>query len=162
MKNNVDHVSILNCMVENAKLKPLHYDHIILLNFLEHVEHPVSVLEQLSNSLSPNGFFHITVPLANSLHRHLGVAMGMISDIEEIAESDLHFGHYRVYTPEILNRHIVSAGLAENYKQFFYLKPLPTSNLTPLSMDVHKGLFKMGKIFPEFASYIYVEASVKP
>ncbi|MBW1783674.1 MAG: class I SAM-dependent methyltransferase [Deltaproteobacteria bacterium] len=144
--------------IEDADLPSECYDHVVLLNLLEHLKNPVDVLKQLKGCLSSGGCIHITVPLANSLHRWLGVSMGMISSPEDLAESDVRFGHYRVYTHRMLEEQIESAGLSVSFKQGFYLKSLPTAMLTPLPMELHKGLFKLGERFPELAAYAYAEA----
>ena len=86
------------------------YDRIIMLNMLEHLAEPVDMLARLSNCLSNRGSIHITVPLAGSLHRWLGVEMGMIHRVDELAQSDVELGHYRVYMPEMLRDHVTAAG----------------------------------------------------
>jgi len=161
-EKNVENVKIIHSKIEdieNIDLNDCFFNHVILLNFLEHVENPVLILKLISKRLGKNGIIHITVPLANSLHRLLAVEMGLIKSTTEIAESDKHFGHYRIYTLELLKQHIVEAELKIDFEQSFYLKPLPTSILTSLPSEIHEGLFKMGQKIPEFASYIYIESS---
>jgi len=151
------HVQFICSSVEEATLPAENFDHIILQNILEHLKDPIIVLKHLAKSLKQSGVMHISVPLANSFHRWLGVSMGLISGIEELAETDIQYGHYRVYTPQLLKEHIKTAWLKVSYEQPFYLKPLPTSVLTPLSMEIHRSLFSLGQKFSEFASYMYLE-----
>jgi len=161
-EKNVENVNIIHSRIEDIEhvdLKGTFFDHVILLNFLEHVEDPVLILKLISKRLCKSGIIHITVPLANSLHRLLAVEMGLIKSTTEIAESDKHFGHYRIYTHDLLRQHIEEAGFNINFEQSFYLKPLPTARLTPLPYEIHEGLFKMGQKLPDFASYIYIESS---
>jgi 2-polyprenyl-3-methyl-5-hydroxy-6-metoxy-1,4-benzoquinol methylase len=153
-------VEIISSTIEDFPLSPEGYDGIVLLNMLEHLKDPVSVLKHLSGGLLPGGAIHVTVPLAGSLHRWLGVEMGMLSDIEELADSDIQYGHHRVYTPESLREHVTQAGLRIQFEQPLYLKPLPTASLTPLPMDLHKALDGLARRFPEFASYMYLEAAL--
>jgi hypothetical protein len=84
--------------------------------------------------------------------------MGLIGRPEELAESDIRYGHCRVYTPPLIREHIRLAGLNICHEQPIYLKPLPTAVMTPLSMEIHKALFSLGQKFPEWASYLYLEA----
>jgi len=135
------------------------FDDIVLLGLLEHLEHPVPVLERLRSFLAPGGVLHVTVNLAQSLHRMLGVEMGQIPDVEALSENDIRLGHYRVYSLPQLRSHLVSAGLHILQEEPFYLKPLPTSMLSELPMALHEGLEKLGERHPEFASYVYMTAN---
>ena len=156
----LDQVEFIRCKVEDAQLGPAEYDHIVLLGLLEHLGDPVSFLRDLVSSLRPGGCVHVLVNLVNSIHRLLGVEMGLIAHIEELSEADIRLGHYRVYSPSMLRDHLDEAGLQVTYEQPFYLKPLPTSMLTALPMEVHRGLDMLGRRLPEFASYMYLEATI--
>ncbi len=134
------------------------FDHIILLGVLEHLESPVEVLSMLRRNIQKGGSCHICVNLANSIHRWLGVEMGYISHTEQLSEQDYALGHKRVYTRSVLHQHIRQSGWRVSFEMPFYLKPLPTSMINSLPMEIHKGFFKLGQRFPEFASYIYIEA----
>jgi len=159
---NLNGVKFLRTKIEDAHLSSNHYDHIILQNILEHLEDPVKVLQYLSICLRPGGYMHISVPLANSLHRWIGVEMGLISHPDDLGETDVQYGHRRVYTPPLLRKHVESADLQAVYELPFYLKPLPTSMLNPLSMEIHRTLYLLGQRFPEFASYLYMEVGRRP
>lgn len=154
-------VKIINSKIENAKLSQIGYKHIILQNMLEHLEDPIGVLKYLKNYLNSDGYMYITVPLANSLHRILGVLKGCISQIKELSKTDIEYGHYRVYSPDLLRKHILDAGLNIEYELPFYIKPLQTCYLKQLPLEAHKDLFLLGQKVPEFASYIYIEVSHK-
>ncbi|NQT72536.1 MAG: class I SAM-dependent methyltransferase [Chloroflexi bacterium] len=156
--NDLRVVKFLQSRIEDAELAAAGYDHIVLLGVLEHLEDPVGALRHLEKYVCADGCIHIAVNLANSLHRWLGVDMGIISKIDELGESDIKLGHYRVYTLQLLRQHLKDAGLSITYERPFYLKPLPTSMMTSLPMEIHKGLFLLGERFPEFASYIYMES----
>ena len=156
---NLRQVEFIHSTIEDAQLSAAGYDYIVLLGILEHLENPVAVLQYLKTHLLDGGYMCISVNLVNSLHRWLGVEMGLISHMKDLSESDSVLGHYRVYTPSMLREHIDAAGLHVTYEFPFYLKPFPTSILTPLSMDIHKSLFSLGQKLPEYASYIYSEAT---
>ena len=156
-ENGLDHVQFTASTIEDAELAENAYDHIVLLGILEHLKDPVSVLKTLAPSLRACGRLHITVNLAHSLHRLLGEAMGMISNVEDLSDSDIRLGHYRVYTQNELVGHVTKAGFEVLNEQPFYMKPLPTSMLDDVPMEVHQGLNVLGQKYPEFASYVYLE-----
>ena len=144
---------------ESLNLPPGSVDVFVLMNILEHLEDPVSVLGSLRGMMSADGRICITVPLANSLHRHLGVAMGYLDRVEALAESDRNFAHRRVYSPNLLQGHVEAAGYRVTFSRPLYIKPLPTKYMRDLPAPIHEGLDKMALAMPEFASYIYLEAS---
>lgn len=156
---DLNKVKFVYTKVEDIKFSSAGYSHIILQNILEHLKDPINILRKLSIYLKQDGYMHICVPLANSLHRWLGVELGLIAHINDLSEVDIQYGHRRVYTPDLLREHIGLAGLQLTYEENFYLKPLPTSMLTHLPAKIHNGLYSLGHRFPEFASYIYVEAT---
>ena len=151
-------VEFIQAPVEQVSLPAETYNQIILLGVLEHLVNPTEVLQQLRKCLASSGRMHIVVNLADSLHRRLGVAMGMIENTRELSPSDISLGHYRIYTRDELCDQIHEAHLQITREQPFYLKPLPTSMLAGLSMEIHRGLNRLGREHIALASYIYLEA----
>lgn len=133
---------------------------IVLQNILEHIDDPVAMLQSLRQVLEPNGRLYINVPLAHSLHRLMGVELGMIDRADALAESDIRYGHRRVYTPALMLEHIEGAKLRVAYEMPYYLKPFSTAMLEGLSEAQHVALFALGRKIPELASYFYVEAAL--
>ena len=156
-ERDLDRIDFIHSKIEYANLTNSKYDNIVLFGILEHLKNPVKVLKKLSKSLSEDGTMHIVVNLANSIHRLLGMKMGMMSHTTKLTDSDIKLGHYRIYTLPLLKHHIKKSGLEKVFEQPFYLKPLPTKILTPLPMEIHRGLDLLGREYPELASYTYLE-----
>lgn len=150
----------IRAKIEDASLEAKSFDHIILIGILEHLLDPVVALRLLSKALKPRGRVYICVNLANSLHRILGVEMGDIPHPKDLSPADIRLGHYRVYSLDQLREHVTESGMKIDFEDSFYVKPLPTSLLTPLPMELHRALNSMAKKFPEFASYVYLEATL--
>lgn len=157
----IRHVRFIVSAVEASELPARSFAHVVLSNLLEHLEDPVAVMRRLAGLLAAEGGLHITVPLANSIHRWLGVAMGLIPSVGALAESDRAFGHYRVYSQDSIAAHVKEAGLDIVYSEPFYFKPLTTAQLAGYPREVHHGLFELGRRFPEFASYMYLLARIR-
>ena len=136
---------------------PHQFDQIILFGILEHLVDPVLALAKLAPWLADNGRMHVLVNNASSIHRWVGVALGMMESVEDLTESDIKLGHYRVYTVPQLREHVNEAGLTVLREELFYMKPLPTSMMASLPMKIHKAFDELGEKFPEFASYMYFE-----
>ena len=133
---------------------------IVLQNILEHIDDPVAMLRSLRDILEPKGRLYINVPLANSLHRLMGVELGMIERADAFAESDIRYGHRRVYTPDLMLGHVASAGLRTVFEMPYYLKPFSTAMLEGLSEAQHAALFELGRKLPALASYFYLESAL--
>lgn len=132
------------------------FDTIIMCDVLEHVQDPVELLGRVSSWLNPGGRIIAAVPNADSLHRRLGVKLGMLERKNSLNEQDVAVGHRRVYTREELDQHMRAANLQVVAKGGIFLKLL--SNAQMLGFDDDKlvdGMFELGKDFPELCSQIF-------
>ena len=84
---------------------------IICSHLLEHLEDPVSFLNLVHSWLSNDGRLVVVVPNANSIHRKLGVHMGLLKCVSELNDGDLLLGHKRVYSSDLLMEHISKSPL---------------------------------------------------
>lgn len=135
---------------------PERYDTIIMSHVLEHVRDPVSILTRATSWLNPRGRIITVVPNAESLHRRLGVKLGLLKRVTELNEQDTEIGHRRVYTRAELDRDIQSAGLYVVAKGGIFLKLFSNSQM--LTFDDSRlidGMFELGKDLPELCSEIY-------
>ena len=107
------------------------YDAVVMAWVLEHVAEPRAILARARGWLSPHGTIHLVVPNAESLHRRVGLRMGLLHDLTELNESDRAIGHRRVSTWDHLAEDIAAAGLRLVTMEGVLLKPLPVlSELT--------------------------------
>ena len=65
---------------------------------------PVGVMRRIASWLLPGGRLHVVVPNSASLHRLLGVEMGILSAPDDLSERDKAYGHRRVYGHEARRR----------------------------------------------------------
>jgi len=135
------------------------FDDILMTNSLEHVEDPVKVMSYMRKFLKPGGSLHITVPNAMSIHRMLGKEMGMLKHETSLNSHDVKVGHQRVYTPELLKEHVISAGFKVVHQDGIILKALSNLQINVL-MDTYgkeliDGLFAVGRRLPELSAEIY-------
>jgi len=119
------------------------FDVIVCSHVLEHVGDPVSLLRKLHSLLTPKGLLIGIVPNADSLHRRLGVAMGMQQRRDELSPRDLLVGHQRVYSLSSLVVDLARADFEVIKHRGFFLKPLANSQLMSFSRDVIEGLLRL-------------------
>ena len=146
---------------EEVKLERGAYCNAFLIGLLEHCPDARAVLNNMIPSLAPGGRIHVLVNNANSIHRHLGLEMRKIESLTELSERDIEFGHHRVYTPEGLRADLEACGLAIDYFDLHYLKPLPTKYMDLLPIEVSRAFVELGRKFPELSGYIYAEARIR-
>jgi 2-polyprenyl-3-methyl-5-hydroxy-6-metoxy-1,4-benzoquinol methylase len=137
-------------------------DAIFLLNVLEHVEFPIDVLFGLKKFLAPGGRMLISVPNANSQHRQLGVAMGLIAETTSLDAQDALLGHRRVYNMDALRATLRAAGLERGPFAGNFIKPLSARQMEEWGPAILEGLAKMGKGSPQKAADLCVAAWPTP
>nr|WP_010496810.1 class I SAM-dependent methyltransferase [Paenibacillus elgii] len=136
------------------------YENIILGHVLEHVTDPVHVLTLVRRWLTDKGKVFAAVPNSHSLHRQVGVIMGLLSHEKELNESDLYHGHRRVYDPESFRSDFLAAGLKIDTYGGYWLKPLSNQQIQEhWDEKLIDAFFKLGEKYPDIAADLYIIAS---
>ena len=132
----------------------------VLGHVLEHVADPVEILRVTKGLLAPGGIAIVTVPNADSIHRQIGVAMGMLAKTTDLNEADHRIGHRRVYTQSSLTRDVEAAGLAVEHKGGVFLKPLSNGQIEQQwDEPLIQAFYEVGKRHPELCAELMVVAA---
>jgi 2-polyprenyl-3-methyl-5-hydroxy-6-metoxy-1,4-benzoquinol methylase len=135
------------------------FDNIVLGHVLEHVEDPVAVLKHVAIWLSAGGRIFASVPNARSLHRQLGVVMGLLPTEHSLNPLDLHHGHRRVYDPDSFRGDFRAAGLDIVVSGGYWIKPAANAHLEAnWSPDMIEAAMVVGERYPDIAAEIYIVA----
>ena len=129
------------------KLKYIKFDTILALHILEHLENPINFLKIMRSLLAYNGKIIIVVPNVKSLHRCLGVEMGILNDIYSLGKNDIKVGHKRIYNMYSLNEIARKSGLTILNISGILLKPFHNALMETLPINILDGLNKMSKEF---------------
>jgi 2-polyprenyl-3-methyl-5-hydroxy-6-metoxy-1,4-benzoquinol methylase len=141
---------------------PIHYDSILLIHTLEHLDDPVEVLKQVSTWLSPQGRLIIAVPNANAPSRQLAVKMGLISHHTAVTVAEEAHGHRCTYTLDTLERDVRLAGFSVVSRGGVFFKPLANyqfDSLTQADMMSEAYLdacYELGMVYPDLCASVYV------
>jgi trans-aconitate methyltransferase len=134
------------------------YSDIVLNCALEHVEDPVGVLTRARSWIEPDGIVHIVVPNADSIHRMVGVEMGIIPQRTSLSESDRRIGHRRVYDLDGLLLDVKAAGLRAEHWQGIFLKVVSNQQMLGWEPQLIHALHRVGQQFPAHCAELYVAA----
>jgi 2-polyprenyl-3-methyl-5-hydroxy-6-metoxy-1,4-benzoquinol methylase len=137
------------------------FNDVVMTRALEHIPEPVELLERIRNWVAPDGRLHLVVPNALSLHRRLGVYMGMLSAPNAFSERDRLYGHCRVYDPDLLRQHLVEAGWKVELVTGCFLKPLSNAQMMQFTPELLDALFEVGRELPRYCSELYAVAARK-
>ena len=128
---------------------------------LEHVDDPAAIIRRYAELLSSDGSIFIAVPNAESLHRRLGHAAGLLPDICALSSADLEFGHKRYFTLESLLAMVQGEGLEVRKVEGLLLKPITTPQMLDLNLSepILQALLKVGVDYPELCNSLLIQAS---
>jgi trans-aconitate methyltransferase len=134
------------------------YSDILLINALEHAAEPLPLLSRARTWLEPDGRIHAIVPNGLSLHRLVGVEMGMLDEPVSLSEADRQIGHYRNYTVETLLRELARADLQIEHWRGIFLKILSNAQMLDWSWDLIRALDRVSQRFPVNCAMLYAVA----
>jgi hypothetical protein len=146
--------TVHHCLFEEFEPRRA-YDVIVMAWVLEHVADPNALLTRARPWLAEEGTVHIIVPNAESLHRRVGLQMGLLDRLDALNESDVAVGHRRVYTWDTLARDITSAGLRIAHMEGILIKPLPSLLMERWSAQRRAAFFQLAPLLPRLCSEIY-------
>lgn len=149
-------VEFLHSYFEKLSIKEK-FDTIMIAHVLEHVDDPIAILKKAKKLMKRDGVLIIDVPNANSIHRQVGVLMGLLKDAHELNESDRSVGHKRVYDLQSLLKDINASGLSVVNTGGVFIKSLSNDQLEKiLSAKGVEAFGILGKKYPDISAEIYV------
>ncbi len=135
------------------------YDIVLANHVLEHVDDPVRILKMMRDWLEPHGQIFSIVPNRESFHRHIGLAMGLQSQLDDLNPRDHLVGHQRVYSLAGLEADFIHSGFRILHHGGYFLKFFANGSMLDFSPELIKGLNQLSQDFPpEMCANIYVVA----
>lgn len=143
-------LTVVNRYFEDYFVKDENKFNAILANHvLEHIDDPVSFLKHSKTWLKNDGIAFFTVPNASSLHRRIGVELGMLESVYDLSEQDRLVGHKRVYDKNQLDNDLLNGGYSIIRQGGFNLKLISQKQMLGWSHDLHDAIFKISLNCPE-------------
>jgi 2-polyprenyl-3-methyl-5-hydroxy-6-metoxy-1,4-benzoquinol methylase len=135
------------------------YSDVLLINALEHAAQPLPLVRRARGWLEPDGRIHVIVPNGLSLHRLVGVEMGILEEPVSLSDADRQIGHYRNYTVDTLLHELTKGGLQIEHWRGIFLKILSNAQMLGWSWDLIRALDRVGQRFPVNCSMLYAVAT---
>lgn len=137
-------------------------DLVICSGLLHEVHSAGQLLTSISQVMEENTLLHINVPNADSFHRRLAVAMGIIQNTETMSDRNRQLLQNKVYNIETLKADLTLAGLHITKIGGYFVKPFTHEQMEfiepILDSTLLDGLYELGRQHPEWASEIYAES----
>lgn len=142
-------VTAHRCLFEEFNPKQ-RFGTIFMTHILEHLEEPRALLLRAREWLEPGGRILISVPNAQSLHRLVGVKLGMLPTPYSLNPQDLKLGHRRVYDRASMQALIDSTPFRTVHFTGLMLKPLSNRQIEAhWDEKLVDAFFQLGFDFPE-------------
>ncbi len=125
-------------------------------HILEHLEFPVKLLLNIKKIIKSETIGYISVPNSNSIHRQIGVEMGLLESVNTLNENDIKFGHRRLYNLKKIKNHIKKAGFNILKIGGCFLKTMTYEQINRFcSEELIKGFIEIADKYPEISGDIY-------
>jgi SAM-dependent methyltransferase len=129
---------------------------IVACNALEHAVDPLKLVRRTRDWLEPDGRLHVIVPNGLSLHRLVGVEMGMLREPLELSDADRAQGHVRNYTIDSLRADITGGGYDVAHCQGLFLKVLSNRQMLGWDWELIRAIDRVGRRLPEHCAELYL------
>jgi len=150
---------IYNCFLEDID-EPIQYDVVLLMGLLHHIEKPEEFLDTVKKFITPNGIVLATVPNVNSIHRQIGVEMGLLNDVKSSSQRNISFQQFGRFTKDTFLKLFKKSNyeVADNYGYMF--KPFSSEMMMKLDLTDAQvnALFAIGRKYQDMCSQLFVAA----
>jgi SAM-dependent methyltransferase len=134
------------------------FDCMLMGGMLKHLDDPLGLLRRAREWISPGGKLIATTPNARSLHRRLGVAMGLLKTLDALSPTDIKVGNLRHYDLASFRDLLISGGYTVETIGTAVLKPVSSDRMSDWPDDLLDALDTIADELPDYGWYIYAIA----
>jgi len=131
------------------------FDLIHMGGMLKHLEDPIALLHRSRDWLKPGGILIATTPNARSLHRRVGVYMGLLEDLNGLSATDRNVGNLRHYDLESFRKLLLDGGYSVVEIATAIVKPVSSDKMADWPEDLLDALDQIATELPDYGWYIY-------
>jgi 2-polyprenyl-3-methyl-5-hydroxy-6-metoxy-1,4-benzoquinol methylase len=136
------------------------YDVVLLASLIHHIEYPDKFLQDIKKFLDKDSVILATVPNVKSLHRRIGVKMGVLSDEFDDSERNIKYHQFGKFTLDLLKKLFIDNGFEVIESYGYMIKPFSSDIMEKINLNEKqiKAMFEIGKEFQELSSQLYIKA----
>jgi SAM-dependent methyltransferase len=131
------------------------FDCILMGGILKHLDDPVALLNRSRYWLNPEGRLIATTPNSKSLHRRVGVAMGLLQSLDALSPNDVKIGNLRHYDLDSFYKLVSEGGYTVKTMRTAILKPVSSNQMSDWPDDLLDALDRIADEIPDYGWYIY-------
>src|SRR5207302_6313610 len=124
------------------------FDHVVATSLVRELADPEAFVRRCRDHLSAAGLLHVSLQNPLSIHRLVGVEMGLIDSPEAVSDRGRAYDTLRMLDGEALERLGTAAGLRCVHRQGVLLKPLPNDRMAALPDKMIEGFIRAARHFP--------------
>jgi 2-polyprenyl-3-methyl-5-hydroxy-6-metoxy-1,4-benzoquinol methylase len=132
------------------------FEHVVMANVVHEVDDPSALFSTAARHVAPAGYVHVSLQNPSSIHRMVGLEMGLIEGLEEVSELGKRYSTIRLLDAPELEHLGRAAGLEPIHREGVMLKPLPNSLMAELPDVVLEGLVAVARHYPDSAAMNYL------
>jgi len=162
-------LTALNSNLEEAreKLKNKKFDFIVISSLLHELENPKGALESIKEICKNSTVVCINTPNSKSLHRLLGVKLGLLESVEGLSETGERFQRSHEFDISSLTKLVEDCSFITKSVVTKPIKPLSNDQMTNLleleliNESTLSGLEELTSCLPGHGAEIYIECGLK-
>jgi 2-polyprenyl-3-methyl-5-hydroxy-6-metoxy-1,4-benzoquinol methylase len=132
------------------------YDHILLTGLIHELDDPTPLLRQLSTWLKHGGYFHVSWPNPESIHKQVAQIAGRIQSLKQKSERAQRFLTAASYTKtELFELIQASSPLLLEYYTGVLFKPLSNAQMALLEEDYIWAFDELADHYPDVSAMLY-------
>jgi 2-polyprenyl-3-methyl-5-hydroxy-6-metoxy-1,4-benzoquinol methylase len=132
------------------------FAHVVATNVIHELIEPVTFLARGRDQLAPGGELHLSLQNPWSIHRLVGIDVGLIADAREVTAQGRDLYTREIWTADELTALATKAGLIEVHRAGVMLKPLPNAWMARLPDEILAGFVAVADRFPVHCSMNYL------
>ena len=153
---------IFNDFLENIQFEST-YEVVLIASLLHFFEHPENFLLEIKKIINHESIVLATVPNVTSLHRQMGVEMGLLNSVYDETERNKKFQQFGRFNLNSFKELFEDCGYEVLESYGYMLKPFSSDIMFKLDLSEEQlnALFNLGKKYQGISSQLFVRAKIK-
>jgi SAM-dependent methyltransferase len=131
------------------------FDCILMGGILKHLDDPLRLLMRSRAWMKPTGLLIATTPNARSLHRRVGLHLGLLSNLDDLSPTDRKVGNLHHYDIDSFRSLLSSGGYTVERIGTAMIKPVSSDRMADWPDALLVALDRIADEIPDYGWYVY-------